>query len=140
MSLPIEVQIGPNTPQKSVSLNKLKCENKIHKALFQGYSSRESVDTLKNLNLFLKESELPKRESGEFYHFELEAMQVVAEQSGKIIGPVIRVHNYPTTDALEVKTEDGKAVVIPFNKDVVRSVNSSKGIIIVDDTILEELL
>ncbi len=110
------------------------------KATFKNYSSRETVDLLKNQVLYIKENDLPSAKEDEFYFYQLKGLDV-EDQQGEKIGTVKEVFNYPTTDAIDIKLDkDGSVVTFPFRKETVLSVNLSEKIIVVDEELLEELL
>jgi len=137
--LPYKFKVGSNHPDEDVELSELRLEGKVLKGLFKGFESRESVDRLKNQDLYITVSDLPSQDENEFYHFELKGMVVVDENS-KSIGKVVEVYNYPTVDALEVKRESGYMFLLPMNKTTILSINREKKEVVVSASELEELL
>lgn len=140
MKLPASILVGNKLPEKSVTIVKKRMEPKGLKAVFDSYSDKDSVDTLKNFQIFLEKENLPKNQDDEYYHFELEGMGVYGQNEGEYIGKVTHVHNYPTVDALEIKRDSGYSFTIPLNKETVVEINKEEQRIIVSNSILNELL
>jgi 16S rRNA processing protein RimM len=107
---------------------------------FAEYQERELVESLKGQTLFLEKSSLAVPGQDEFYHFELEGMTVITKESGKILGTVFEVHNFPTTDALEVLRPEGFKTMVPFRNEVVDSVDRENKKIFVYERFIEDLL
>jgi len=107
---------------------------------FEGIHDREGIERLRNLTVFVERSELPPLEKGEYYHFELEGLGVVAVGRDEELGTVKEVHNYPTVDALEVERADGETWLLPLRKETVSSIDTNEGVIRVWPDAIEELL
>lgn len=106
---------------------------------FEGREDRTSVEDLRGMLLYVQARQLPKQDNDEYYHFELLGLTVKSLE-GDVVGEVIEVHNYPTTDALEVRRHEGSSVVIPMKGDFIRKIDIEKGHILVDAEGLDELL
>lgn len=106
---------------------------------FDGIDDRDTAESLRNQLILVDRANLPGLEQGEYYHFELENLQVVDER-GTVLGSVVRVHNYPTVDALEVRRPDGGTCIVPMRDETIVSISVSAGRIRVRSDALEELL
>jgi 16S rRNA processing protein RimM len=104
---------------------------------FEGVNTPEQVGTLTNSQVLVDRSKLPQLGDGEYYQFELEGMRVV--DGGRELGTVRRVENFPTLDALEVQWHNGRVVLVPLTKAVLRRVDRQERCIEVDSAALEEL-
>ena len=109
-------------------------------ALFNIAHDRTEAEKLKGENVFIRESDLPALEEGEFYHFHLKGMAVVNQSNGAKIGMVKDVVNLPSMDALEITLTNGYEIVVPYNGQAVISVDTEEKRVIVSDTYIEELL
>ncbi|MBD3315849.1 MAG: 16S rRNA processing protein RimM [Chitinivibrionales bacterium] len=101
---------------------------------------RNAAEALRERTIFLHTDRLPSLDKGEFYHFELEGMEVVGVEGGRALGTVIAVHNYPTTDALEVELRDGGTVLVPMAGDIIVEIMREERRVMVRAVMLEELL
>ncbi len=70
-----------------------------------------------NRKVFIHKEDLPELGDEEYYYFELEGFRVV-DESGDIVGEVIRVLPSPAHDLLVVLTDDGEKLV-PFVEEFV---------------------
>ncbi len=140
LKLPFKLDAVGDLGSEQVELVSLHKDPKGYRGRFEGYGSRDEVDVLKNLQLKIPRSDLPEKGNDEFYHFELEGMKVFSDKNGEEIGVVIKVHNYPTVDALEVKRDSGYQFVLPMTKEIVKIIDRETGIITADGSAIEELL
>ena len=138
IKLPVSLKAGCKEPEMTVVLKALIKQPKGYKAFFGGHESRESVERIKNHTLFIEKDRLPFSGSNEFYHFELEGMDVISEGLNETIGSVIHVHNYPTVDALEVRKNDGRTIIIPLTEQVIKRIDKDKRCIVVSPGTLED--
>ncbi|MCP4294524.1 MAG: 16S rRNA processing protein RimM, partial [Proteobacteria bacterium] len=124
---------------REITLASIKGIKGKERARFEGYTDRDSIDTIKNTLLFLEKSRLPEVDDDEFYFYQLKGLNVESEE-GVELGTVFEVFNFPTTDAIEVKKSDGKKVLVPFRKETIVSVSLEEKKIVLSSENLEELL
>jgi 16S rRNA processing protein RimM len=106
---------------------------------FKEINDSEAVEQLRNLFIFIESKELDSLSDDAFYHFELEGMNVLFD-SNEVIGVVAEVHNYPSTDSLDVRKKNGELIIVPLNSDSIVKIDKQAGCIIVRKSFLEELL
>lgn len=141
IELPYKLMSGREYPERNVILEELHHSSKNqYKGIFREFNSKELIDSLKNSILFIEEKRLPQNDAEVFYHFELEGMKVVSWDSRDNIGIVVKVFNYPTVDALEVRRENGYTFIIPMTKESVKKIDAKENVIFVSDSVMEELL
>lgn len=88
----------------------------IFRCKVEGINSRDDAENIKGLELFIKKSSLPPLDDeDEFYHEDLIDCKVTFLNEKKI-GYVSSVHNFGAGDILEIKTFEGKSILIPFTK------------------------
>ena len=85
----------------------------------EGCNSLEKAEQFKGAHLFLPEVELPEREEGEFYAYELVGMEVWTD-GGRKIGRVERIEDLGVYDILIL---EDKKTMIPFVSDIVLEVD-----------------
>ncbi|MDO5491298.1 MAG: ribosome maturation factor RimM, partial [Bacillota bacterium] len=103
---------------------------------FAGIDSREDAEAARGQEIFVTEADLPPLEEGEFYIRDLIGMEVV-EAGGTVgtkatpagddapgtVGRVADVMQNTAQDLLEVKTPDGRKVLIPWVDAFVREID-----------------
>lgn len=90
--------------------------------------SFEEAKSLVGSVFYIRLSDLPQLEEGEFYYHQLEGMFIVDEEGyerGKVIG-VIPMGDY---ELLAVRTEKGKEVYIPLVDEYIEEIDFERGII-----------
>ncbi len=140
LTLPCTVGVGrPDGPRREMLLREVRKAPHGLICRFDGIDSRDAAETLRNRQILIDRADLPALEQGEYYHFELENLRVIDER-GNALGAVIRVHNYPTVDALEVRRDSGGTFILPMRDETIESIEPSGGLIRVHAEALEELL
>ena len=140
VKIPYTISAGLKKPEVSVTLIELRKDAKGYKGLFAGYDTREEVESLKNRQLFFEREKLPITRENEFYHFELEGMEVFNTGNNEYVGKVEHIYNYPTVDALEVRKADGSKFIIPMSQQAIEKIDKESKKIFVNESAIEELL
>ena len=101
----------------------------------KGVSDRNKAEAMKGQELYISREKLPETlEDDEFYHADLVGLDVIFED-GTNYGQILRLHDFGGGDIVEIKP-DGKgakaSVLVPFTKDLVPTVDMTKGHIVVD--------
>lgn len=99
-------------------------------ASVEGLTNRNMAEEVKGTKLYVKKEDLPNLEEDTFWHNDLIGLSV-KDDSDKIYGKIIAVHNFGAGDVLEVKTADGASVMLPFTKEQVPVIDIDKGWIII---------
>jgi len=55
-------------------------------------------------------------------------------------GSVILVHNYPTVDALEIRTNDGRNLTVPMTAQVIKRIDKGTRSIVIAPGALEDFI
>ena len=96
-----------------------------------GIDTIEDAEALRNGFLLIDRSEIPSLPEGSFYVFELVGMEVRTE-TGRRLGEIYEVLELPANDVYVVR--DGtRELLIPAVRDIVRRIDTSSGVMIVDD-------
>ncbi|PCD76032.1 ribosome maturation factor RimM [Pseudothioclava arenosa] len=101
-------------------------------ARMSGIATKEEADALRGLTLWADRDKLPSLPDDEFYHTDLIGLEVL-DTGGARLGTVRAVHNYGAGDILEVFGPGRRqALLLPFTKAVVPTVDLTAGRIIAD--------
>lgn len=85
-------------------------------ARLKGVTSREAAELLNGVKLHVDRASLPEVEDeDEFLHADLIGCAVV-DAAGKSLGKVTSIENYGAGDLLDIRTPDGRSVLLPFTK------------------------
>ena len=110
-----------------IFLKKIRSLNEYFIVSCSEIDSRNKVDDILNKNILISRSQLPDI-GDEFYFNDLIGLSVISNE--EIIGPVISVNNFGSSDLLEVKTLlNDKKYFIPFNDKTIEQVDQKKKII-----------
>lgn len=101
-------------------------------ARLSGVATREAAEALRGVELFADRSVLPNLPDDEFYHADLIGLAVF-DTGGARLGTVRAVHNHGAGDILEIDAPGLKtALLLPFTKAIVPTVDLTAGRVIVD--------
>ncbi|WP_320663684.1 ribosome maturation factor RimM [Prochlorococcus sp. MIT 1223] len=111
----IELLKGRQIPGKSIYIISL-----------QGISNRLSAQGLIGSKLLVPSTDRPKLKPNEFHLLDLVGLEVKINLKEPSIGKVSNLIN-AGNDLLEVKTKEGKKILIPFVSEIVPSLNLEEG-------------
>lgn len=121
---------GPLTDKtgtKSFKIKIVRVTDKGVVARIDGVTDRNSAEALRNVELYVARSKLPKPDATEFYHADLIGLQTV-DELGAVTGKVVAVQNFGAGDLLEVKFSGAASTdFIPFTDACVPSVDLDAG-------------
>ncbi len=138
---PVSVYVGHREQQvEKIEIELIKEQPKCLVVQFSGILDRDAAGELNGKNVYVNKERLPILQEGEFYHFQLEGLKVFVDKKNRCLGEVVDVLSLPTTDALEVKLENGNTVLIPYNDQAVVSVDPQLGRVTVKGPFIEEML
>lgn len=141
IKLPASVLIcrEDGTGKQTVKIIRRRVDNKGIYCTFDGVDSIDDAELLRDYLIMVEESGIKPKSKGEFFHFDLIGLTVVTDD-GAQVGVVKEVHNYPTTDALDVERPDATIMVIPLSKEALVSVNKLEKKIVVYASFIQDLL
>jgi len=88
---------------------------------FDDINSRDEAKNWCNCEVFCHLGDLPEKQGGEYYVFELIGLNVIDEQN-KIFGKIREVLSMTANDMLVIDSPDGE-VLVPFIREAVESVS-----------------
>ncbi len=101
-------------------------------ARLSGVQTREEAEALRGMRLFAERDRLPDLPEDEFYHADLIGLEVF-DTGGVSLGRVKAVLNHGASDLLELVRPGQKgAVLLPFTRAIVPTVDLAAGRIIAD--------
>ncbi|MFT4013412.1 MAG: ribosome maturation factor RimM [Paracoccus sp. (in: a-proteobacteria)] len=101
-------------------------------ARLSGVETREQAEALKGLTLWADRDKLPSLPDDEFYHTDLIGLSVY-DTGGALIGEVRAIYDHGAGDILEIHGPGrGQALLLPFTRAFVPTVDLSAGRIIAD--------
>ena len=112
-------EVTANRPHKDVILTSIK-----------GYNDRNRASELIGYDVFVEKASLPVLPKGEYYHFQLEGMEVITSEGNKI-GVVTSVLLTGSNDVYVVKDSLGKEFLIPATADVIQKIDVDTGKIVI---------
>jgi 16S rRNA processing protein RimM len=98
---------------------------------FTGIDDRREAERLAGEYCTLPLAEARQLPADRFYHFQLVGLTVIDARSGREIGRVAEVLAYEANDVLRV-TSNGREILIPMVRSVVRSITPADGVITVE--------
>lgn len=101
-------------------------------ARLSGVGNKEQAEALRGTRLYAPRDALPALPDDEFYHADLIGLEVV-DTGGQTLGRVKAVLNNGATDLLELHSAGRQgSVLLPFTRDIVPTVDLTRGRIIAD--------
>ncbi|MBN1127687.1 MAG: 16S rRNA processing protein RimM [Chitinispirillaceae bacterium] len=138
---PCTVRIGRDIEgSRSVVVEEIDARPGGYQCRFEGIDERTLAEQLRGSLIFIENGALPALGANEFYHYELNAMQVFGDASDQLIGTVVEVHNLPSMDTIEVALTKGGSVMLPFSAQAIERIDTEKKRITVHESFVEELL
>jgi len=96
-------------------------------ALFEGVCDRTEAEKLRGAKLLLPEDELPAKAEDELYLYQLQGLEVVLHENGRLIGHIDHVEFPGGQEIWAIHTAEGREVLFPAVAPFVVSVDLGKG-------------
>ena len=98
---------------------------------FAGVGDRSAAEALNGIDLSVPRDRFPAPAEDEFYHADLIGLAAVTV-AGEELGTVIAVENHGAGDLLAIAPRRGEAILVPFTRAVVPTVDPGAGRLVVD--------
>jgi len=95
----------------------------------EGVHDRNAAEALRGVELFVPRKVLPDLEPDEFYHSDLQGLEV-RRADGTRLGVVRALDNFGAGDILDVLADDGRSFALPFDRATVRTVDLERGLVV----------
>lgn len=93
---------------------------------FEGYHDCDQAAELRNQNVFVKTSELPKLPKGEYYHHELIGLTAITED-GQKLGKLEEIIQTGANEVYVIRSSDGSEILLPAIKEVILEIHPELG-------------
>jgi len=103
----------------------------------EGVASIAQVEPLRGQTLYVRREQLGSTAQDEYYWRDLMGLKVLDEEGGTL-GEIVDIFSTGSNDVYVVDSQ--KQYYIPATKDAVKEISLEKGYIVIDRTILEDLL
>ena len=97
----------------------------------KGVETRDAAAALTGVEIFARRDRLPPATADEFYYDDLVDLEAVT-RDGALLGRVAALMNYGAGDILEIETEGGEALLLPFTRAVAPVVDFEMGRIVIE--------
>lgn len=87
-----------------------------------GIDDRDAAEALRGVELLVPRSALPEPAPDEFYYCDLEGMDAL-RLDGSHLGVVHAVDNFGGGDLIEIQTDDGRLISLPFTREAVPTID-----------------
>jgi 16S rRNA processing protein RimM len=95
-----------------------------------GINDRDAAERLRGTALFVPRARLPELGPDEFYEVDLVGLEAV-EPSGRRLGRVTALFDHGAGDILEIETDAGELLDLPFTRAVVPEIDLEAGRLVV---------
>lgn len=96
-----------------------------------GIDDRDAANALRGIELFVPRSALPQPAADEFYYEDLEGLTAF-DTKGRRVGVVRQVANYGAGDLIEIAGDDGRTLILPFDKATVPGIDLEQGRLVIE--------
>ncbi len=93
---------------------------------FKDIHSADEAERLRNAELYIEQEQLTNLSEMEYYIHDLVGIEVF-DDAERLVGKLIEVESYPSSDVYVVEAPDGKCHMIPAIKDVIKQVDIKSG-------------
>ena len=123
--------VGDEAGRRQFALTLLNRHKDQWLARIDGIDDRNAAEALRGTGLFVDRAALPPPEDDdEFYHADLIGLAAVSPD-GRRLGRVRAVHDFGAGDLLELVTEAGGIVTVPFTRAAVPEIDIAAGRVVV---------
>lgn len=123
--------IANNEPPRPLIIDGHRRHKQFDLLHFQGLDNINDVEHFKNAHLKITKDQLTELPEGEYYYYQIIDCVMYTVQ-GEIVGKVIEILSPGANDVWVVKSENGQEYLIPFIKDVVKTINIKEKKIIIE--------
>jgi 16S rRNA processing protein RimM len=100
-------------------------------ATFKGVATRNDVEKLNGVELYVPREKLPATDDDEYYHADLIGLAAV-NAADEPLGRVVGIHNFGAGDIIEIAPPKGATMLLPFTNAVVPTVDIEGGRVVIE--------
>jgi 16S rRNA processing protein RimM len=90
----------------------------------EGINSKEEAGEFVNLEILVPEGERVKLPEGKYFHYEIIGFEVF--NNDELLGRLQKIENFGSDDLMNVKTNEGKEILIPYRNEFVKNIDVTK--------------
>ncbi|MDD2498026.1 MAG: ribosome maturation factor RimM [Desulfitobacteriaceae bacterium] len=124
-------RVWVDTQNSFLDIESIRFQNKIVLIKFAGVNNRDEGETLKGGLLQISHEEVVPLPPGHYYHFQIVGLNVF-DHHGEKIGRVKEILKTGANDIYVVKRDEGKDLLVPALKKIVREIDVAAGRMVVD--------
>lgn len=124
-------RVWVDTRASFLDIESIRFQNEIILIKFAGINNRDEGETLKGGLLQISREEVVPLPPGRYYHFQIVGLNVF-DSHGEKIGRVKEILETGANDIYVVKRDEGKDLLVPALKKIVREIDIATGRMVVD--------
>ena len=125
-----KIYIEKNKTKKEYKIEEVKYHKGMVLMKLKGVNTPEEAELLRNYYLKVKREDEPELEEGTYYIVDLIGLDVYSDED-ELLGKVDYIYNTGSSDIYVVKNDEGKEILLPAIKDVLKQVDLENKKIIV---------
>lgn len=125
-----KVYVVNKNARKELKIEEVKYHKNMVLVKFEGVENLEDAENYRNYYLEIDRKDAKPLEEGNYYIVDLLGLDVY-EEEGNFLGKLEDIYNTGSNDIYVVKSEDGKQVLLPAIKDVIKKIDIENKKIIV---------
>ena len=125
-----KVYIKRNKNLREIEIEEVKYHKNMVLIKFKGIDKVEDAEPLKNSYLEVDRENAIDLEEGTYFVADLLGLSVITDE-GETLGKLEDIFNTGSNDIYVVKSEDGKQLLLPAIKEVIKEINLNQGKILV---------
>ena len=125
-----KIYIEKNNTKKEYEIEEVKYHKGMVLMKLKGVNTPEKAELLRNYYLKVKREDEPELEEGTYYIVDLIGLDVYSDEE-ELLGKVDYIYNTGSSDIYVVKNDEGKEILLPAIKDVLKQVDLENKKIIV---------
>ena len=98
---------------------------------FEGVDDRNGAEAMNNRQVWIEEDDLEELEEGSFYVKDLIGMDVIDFETGEKTGVVTGVLQNTMQDVFEIRTCQGKDIMVPGVTEFIKDIDMEEGTVII---------
>lgn len=88
----------------------------------EGIGSKEKAVEFVNLEILIPEHERVRLPKGKYFHYEIIGFEVFNEN--ELLGILQKIENFGSDDLMNIRTNEGKEILIPYRKEFVKNIDA----------------
>jgi len=121
-----------NNQKKEYTVENVRDQNRVFVIKLEGIDDRNASEGMRNIPLFISESDLQKLPEGTHYVKDMIGMKVFDRKSNKVIGKIVNVLQETPQSIYIIEGKEAKEILIPSVDEFVKKIDMEKNIMEVE--------